>query len=294
VISAVVPTFHGRERLARNLGSVEESLAASGEDWEIVVVDDGGGGELLAPAQRASVLRLDRNRGYGPAVDAGVAAARGDYLLVLNDDVRLERDCVLSLRAHFPDPTLFAVAPAIGSPFAACGDEGGKRGVWRGGLIEVEEAPAAQAHPTLYAVGCCYLCPRGLFLELGGYDEAFAPYFWEDTDLSYRAWRRGLRVLHDPKAACVHEGSATMKERVGADLRERTFQRNRLLFHLRNLRDPRRRAECLGAFAAMALFESLPPRRAGLLDGLRAFAAHGRSPDQGLSDEEILRRASGP
>jgi GT2 family glycosyltransferase len=291
VISAVVPTCHGRARLERNLGSVAASLEAAGEAWEIVVVDDGGGGlEGLDP--RARVVALPENRGYGPAVNAGASAARGDYLLVLNDDVRLEPGTVAALRGCFPDATLFAAVPRIRSPLAACGDEGGKSGEFDAGLLEIREVQSDAPHPTLYPVGCCFLCPRAAFLELEGYDDAFAPFFWEDVDLGYRAWARGLRTLHVPEAVCDHEGSATLKERRTLDERERVSFRNRVLFHLKNLRDPQRRAESLGAWAAFALFETRPERLEGLAEAFARDAAARRRRGGGPSDSAILDRVT--
>ena len=291
MISAVVPTWGGRARLERNLGGVAASLEAAGEGFEIVVVDDGGGAleDLAAPAR---VVTLPENRGYGPAVNAGAGVARGEYLLVLNDDVRLELGTVAALRARFPDPTLFAAVPAIRSPLAACGDEGGKAGRFEAGLLEIREVPADGAHPTLYPVGCCFLCPRAAFLDLGGYDDAFAPFFFEDVDLGYRAWARGLRTLHVPEAACDHEGSATLKERRTLDERERISFRNRVLFHLRNLRDPQRRAASLGAWAAFALFEPRPERLEGLAQAFARDAAAPRRRGRGPSDAAILDRVA--
>jgi GT2 family glycosyltransferase len=288
VISAVVPTCGGRARLERNLGSVAASLEAAGESWEIVVVDDGGAlGDLPWPAR---VVALAQNRGYGPAVNAGAAAARGDYLLVLNDDVRLEPGTVAALRAPFPDPTLFASVPSIRSPLAACGDEGGKAGRFEAGLLEIGEVTADRTPPTLYPVGCCFLCPRAAFLDLQGYDDAFAPFFWEDVDLGYRAWARGLRTLHVPGAVCDHEGSATLKERRTLDERERISFRNRVLFHLKNLRDPERRAASLGAWAAFALFETRAQRLEGLAEAFARDAADPRRRGRGPSDAAILER----
>jgi GT2 family glycosyltransferase len=291
VISAVVPTCRGRARLERNLGTVAASLAAAGEPWEIVVVDDGGGG-LDGLELRARVLALPENRGYGPAVNAGADAARGDYLLVLNDDVRLEPGTVSTLRALFPDPTLFAAVPSIRSPLAACGDEAGKAGEFAAGLLEIREVAADGPRPTLYPVGCCYLCPRAAFLDLEGYHEAFAPFFWEDVDLGYRAWAGGLRTVHVPAAACDHEGSATLAESRTLDERERISFRNRVLFHLRNLRDPARRAASFGAWAAFALFETRPERLEGLAQAFARDAADPRRRGRGPSDAAILDRVS--
>lgn len=291
MISAVVPTCGGRARLERNLGSVAASLEAAGLGWEIVVVDDGGTlGAMPGPAR---VVVLPENRGYGPAVNAGAAEARGDYLLVLNDDVRLEPGTVAALRAPFPDPTLFASVPSIRSPLAACGDEGGKAGRFEAGLLEIREVTAAATHPTLYPVGCCFLCPRAAFLELQGYDDAFAPFFWEDVDLGYRAWSRGWRTVHVPGAACDHEGSATLKERRTLEERERVSFRNRVLFHLKNLRDPERRAASLGAWAAFALFETRTERLQGLAEAFARDAADPRRRLRGPSDAAILERVGG-
>lgn len=288
MISAVVPTCRGRVRLERNLGSVAASLEAAGEAWEIVVVDDGGAtGDIPPPAR---VVSLPENRGYGPAVNAGAAAARGEYLLILNDDVRLEPGTVTALRARFPDRTLFAAVPTIRSPLAACGDEGGKTARIEAGLLEIREVTADHAHPTLYPVGCCFLCPREAFLELEGYDDAFAPFFWEDVDLGYRAWARGWRTLHVPEAACDHEGSATLKERRTLEERERISFRNRVLFHLRNLRDPDLRAASLGAWTAFALFETRVERLEGLALAFAQDAARPRRRGRGPSDAAILQR----
>lgn len=291
MISAIVPTFRGQERLERNLASVIDSLAATGDAWEIVVVDDGGGALGALPAG-ARVLSRVENRGYGPAVNAGVADSRGEWLLILNDDVRLERACVSVLSRALVEPSLFAATPGIRSPLAACGDEGGHRGVFRAGLLELDERPPAGQAPTLYAVGCCYLCPRALFEDLGGYDDVFAPFFWEDVDLGYRAWRRGLRILHVPEAVCHHEGSATLRQRPLAE-RAQAELRSRALFHLRNLQEPALRARSLGALLAIALLDPSPARQAGLAEALARFGASGARGRGGLSDSEILARAAG-
>ena len=283
MISAIVPTFRGQARLDRNLGSVVAALQATGRPWEVVIVDDGGGG-IRWDEPGVRLCTLPANQGYGPAVNQGVREARGEHLLVLNDDVRLEPDCVVRLLRFFPDPDLFAVVPAILSPLSRCGDEGGKAGVCTAGLVEIQETESTTVQPTLFAVGCCFLCPRTAWDELGGYDAVYAPFLWEDVDLSFRAWRRGLRVLHAPEAVCRHEGSATLREQRTLPERDRIHFRNRVLFHLRNLRDPGKRAEAFGALAAFALFDAHLPR----LDGLREALAVPRATVAGPSDEDAI------
>jgi GT2 family glycosyltransferase len=289
LISAIVPTRAGLERLERYLPSACESLRASGDAWEIVVVDDGG--DLSTVPDGARLISRPQSRGYGPAVNAGAAAARGDRLLVLNDDVRLETPTVRLLRDALRSEGLFAVVPRVLSTLARIGDEAGKLGVWRAGLIEIEETSSAPSRPTLYPVGCCYLCQRRTFLALDGYDEVLAPFLWEDVDLGYRAWRRGLATITVPEAACHHEGSATIGQRTMSERQEAWF-RNWALFHLRNVRDPERRAAALGALAAYALFDDRAPIHAGLAAALECFAEVGCRPSEGLSDDAILARVS--
>jgi GT2 family glycosyltransferase len=290
LITAVIPTRGGDARLARNLSSVVDALASSGDTWEVVVVDDG---EMLhAPPVDVRLVSLPVSRGYGPAVNAGVAAALGDILLVLNDDVSLEQTAVRRLLEALPTDGAFAVAPRIVSPLARCGDEGGKTATFIAGLLEIEEAPATDTHPTLYPVGCCYLCRKATFLALGGYDDVYAPFYWEDVDLGYRAWRRGLASLHVPSAVCHHEGSATIGER-SMDERLKTWHRNWALFHLRNIQGRRLRAASLGAWVASSLFEERRAVLGGLAEAIFGFVPSSGSATDGLSDEEILARVRG-
>jgi GT2 family glycosyltransferase len=290
LISAIVPTCGAQERLERYVPSVRASLAACGEEWEILVVDDGGG--LRSAPDGARLISRSESRGYGPAVNGGADTARGNQLLILNDDVRLDEPTVSLLRNALRIDGLFAVVPRVLSGLARGGDEAGKLGVWRAGLLEIEEIPSAPSRATLYPVGCCYLCDRRTFLALGGYDEAFAPYLWEDVDLGYRAWRRGLASITVPEAICHHEGSATIGQRPMSERQEAWF-RNWTLFHLRNVHDAERRAAAFGAMAALALFDDRAPVRAGIAAALARFTEVGARASEGLSDDAILARVSG-
>jgi glycosyltransferase involved in cell wall biosynthesis len=91
VISAIIPTYRGAAHLAQNLPPLLASLENSGPA-EVIVVDDGGG--IDQPPDGVRLVVLDENHGYGPAVNAGVRSSRGDYLLILNDDVTVQHDTV--------------------------------------------------------------------------------------------------------------------------------------------------------------------------------------------------------
>ena len=237
----------------------------------------------------AACCPLAPARGYGPAVNAGAAVAAGE-LAAGAQRRRAPRaeTAVARLREALAPEGVFAVVPRIVSPLSRCGDEGGKSATLRAGLVEIEEAPSSETHPTLLPGRLLLPLPRRRFLELGGYDDVYAPFFWEDVDLGYRAWRRGLASLHVPSAVCHHEGSATIGERP-MDERLQAWHRNWALFHLRNLREPTaagRQPGCLGRLRAV---RRAPPGSRGVWPKRwAATAPRPPRPTGGRSDEEIL------
>jgi dolichyl-phosphate beta-glucosyltransferase len=91
-LSLVLPVFNGARVLAARLAEVQAWLDAQPTSTELIVVDDGSTDatpRILRDCARARVLRLDRNRGKGRAVRAGLAAATGDYRLFLDADLAL-------------------------------------------------------------------------------------------------------------------------------------------------------------------------------------------------------------
>jgi glycosyltransferase involved in cell wall biosynthesis len=122
----VVPAFNEAESLEALLAEIDAALARAGEDWEVIVVDDGstdGTRELLSGLAskhpRLRVVRFARNAGQSAAFLAGFAAARGAVVVTLDADLqnnpadipellrRLEgNDAVLGVRRHRRDSAL--------------------------------------------------------------------------------------------------------------------------------------------------------------------------------------------
>src|SRR6185312_17028952 len=76
---------------------------------------------------------------------------------------------------------------------------------------------------------------RAAFLEMGGFDPIFSPYYSEDVDLSYRARKRGWRLAYAPATMLYHQQSSSVGRHRGRFRRQVVIERNRLLFHWRNL-----------------------------------------------------------
>ena len=314
-VSIVIPTWNGREILERNLPSVKAALLAYVPGGEALIVDDGstdGSLEWLAREHPwARTLGRAVNEGFGAAVNTGVAAARSEIVVLLNNDIRVEADFLGTLTAPFEGASdLFSTTPRIVNRTWG-GDEAVTRCDFRLGLFATtfpergDDAAAARTAPTepagvsevLFACGGAAAYDRSLWLALGGLDPLYAPFYWEDVDLSWRARKRGWRILHVPSSVVHHEHSATIGSRFETRGVRVVYERNRLLFQWKNLTSWRLTAShllWLPVRLARALF--------GRPEFLRGFAQaagrlgdalRGRRLQRALArvpDEELLRR----
>lgn len=241
-LSVVMPNYNGETLLAENLPPLISALEAWGGNWELIVVDDcsrDSSRELLRrdfPA--VQLICNERNLGFSGTCNRGMQVARYPLVLCINTDVLVEEGFIAPLVEHFGDSTLFAVTPNV----LAAG-EGKNQGIVHGlygkGFLKGGFAPLEDRQPVrenLYAIGACVVYDLEKFRALGGYSELYAPYLFEDVDISYRAWKRGWRSIYDPRGIVHHQNSATIGTQ-GKRRKRRIYFRNRLLFHWANLRD---------------------------------------------------------
>ena len=240
-ISAVIPNWNGKELLQRNLPSLVEALDYNGGDYEIVVVDDAstdGSPQFIRDAYPfVRLVRLERRLGFSGAVNSGVKQAKYDMLLLLNSDIRVPRDFLSPLLSYFHDEKTFAVSNK------AMEDE--NTVLTRPHYMEfrygfMREAYTSTENEPTYAFGASgghALFDRKKFLQLGGFDEIYSPFYYEDADLSYRAWKRGYRVYYEPNSIVYHEHQATIGKSFSKRYIAFIFNRNRLIFLWKNLTD---------------------------------------------------------
>jgi GT2 family glycosyltransferase len=274
-VSMVVLTWNGKHLLEECLPSVVEAAEHYGGPSEIIVVDDGstdGSVEYLREHfPRVSVIALKENTGFQVGSNTGIKAARYDLVFLLNNDILLEGECIAPLAAHFTNEKLFAVGPLMRFPgseevlFSACGAQF-RRGVltdeWaaRGGVDH-----CAQLSPTLYTCGGAMMFQKRIFEELGMFHHLYSPFYCEDVDICYQAWKCGYYVLYEPRSVVYHKSQATISKMFSKRYYEFVNRRNWLLLMWRNLTDKRYLAEHL-----LFLF----PRLAGqCLRGERAEVA---------------------
>lgn len=222
--SVVIVSWNGRDLLEESLPPLLRALTRAGGSHEVVVVDNGSDdGTVEWLAQRYPQVRLvalQDNLGFGEGNNRGVRAASRDIVVLLNNDMIVAEDFLRPLLEAFEDPALFAVSSQIEFPPEQRREEtGNTRGRFRRGYFHLEHAPFRPAHfsrrrlPVLWAGGGASAFNRRRFLQLGGFSSIFSPCYLEDTDLSYRAWRRGWTVQVAAQSRVLHKHRSTSARR---------------------------------------------------------------------------------
>ncbi len=234
-ISVVIPSWNSESQLRQNLPSVIK--AASRVKAEIVIVDDASTDQSLAVLNQdwSYKIKVDshpQNLGYGATINQAVKLAQGDLVVVLNTDVRPEIDCFENAIKYFAQKDIFAVALNSG--------EGAMRVVWERGLFHHfrDDSPSLSAPISLWASGGQGVFDREKWLNLGGMDSLYKPFYWEDTDLGYNAWKRGWRILWAKDCHCIHDHQKSVIAK-SFDQKEISLiaQRNQFLFVWKNISD---------------------------------------------------------
>jgi GT2 family glycosyltransferase/glycosyltransferase involved in cell wall biosynthesis len=270
--SVVIPTWNGKDLLAKFLPSVVAALAANPAN-EIVVVDNGstdGSAEFVRSAfPQVKLLALPANLGFGGGSNAGFRAASNDIVVLLNNDMRVDAGFLAPLLEGFSDPNVFSVSCQIffSDPAKLREETGLTQSWWQDGALRVRHRidPAIRdLYPCSYGGGGSCAYDKRKFFELGGFDELFAPFYLEDNDIGYLAWKRGWKVFYQPRSVVWHEHRGTIGKRFGEDQIQAVLKKNFLLFCWKNIHEwPRLIAHFFfawcGAFLS-AVFGDVPGR----------------------------------
>jgi O-antigen biosynthesis protein len=302
-VAIVIPNYNGRALLERYLPAVTAAAAAGGA--RVVIADDASSDDGAAWVREhypaVTVLAYAENLGFAGNVNRAVRDVDAEVIVLLNSDVEPEPGFMAPLIARLGRAEVFAAVPAIRE---GPGEVGYIRVRFRRGLLDfVRPAQGdfsrAPDRPTAtaYACGAAMAFPRAKFLELGGFDQLFSPYYGEDLDLSYRAWKRGWRIEFEPTGRVAHQHSATIgRGRSEAQMR-RIRTRQYMIFQWKNLSDPGFIAAHLFFLPLRVLaYAAYPPRwpeLRGIIAALarlpRALRARSRPAARG-SDREVIAR----
>lgn len=214
-LSVVVPTYNGRSLLPACLDSVLRHAPAG--DVEVIVSDDastdGTAEWLLEAYPSVQVVRRAVNGGFVSAANAGIAAARGEFIQLLNNDAEVCAGWYESGLKPFDDPTVGSVAPLVlvrsdPSRVDSAGDQYSFVG-WPSKRGHGEPvANWTKGGPVFGASGSSAIYRAAAIGRVGGFDPAFGSYY-EDVDLAFRLRWAGYRCEFAPECRVLHEISAS-------------------------------------------------------------------------------------
>jgi GT2 family glycosyltransferase len=206
-------------------------------NWELIVVDngsvDGSERNLRERASKAKEVRLIKNSenlGFVPANNQGYEKAKGDYLLLLNNDTRVTPNFLSKMvKRLLKDPSIGVIQPKIflmDKPgyLDNCGSYLTKIGFlehW--GFFEKDKEEFDREKEIFSAKGACMLIQKGLVDDIGLFDPDFVSYF-EESDFCWRVWLVGRRVLYYPKARIFHKLAYTARRLNPFDVNYHSFK----------------------------------------------------------------------
>ncbi len=238
-VSLVIPTFNKVELTASCLNS----LATHTDDsvsYEVIIVDNASTDDtrnLLGQlGGDVRVILNDTNIGFGPACNKGAEAANGEAILFLNNDTNVTPGWLHALwKSLCADEQLGALQPRLLYPdgrLNSAGDLVFRDQCWNYGKGHPNPyAPQFVTRRAVdYASGACLMVRASVFHGVGGFDDRYAPAYYEDTDLSFAIRAKGFKTIYEPAANVLHLEGGTAGTELTSQFKRDQMEKNRLAF----------------------------------------------------------------
>jgi O-antigen biosynthesis protein len=211
VLSILIPVFEQHNTTYDCIASIAAHFPNCAT--EIVVSDDASPTPVstaLAMIDGIRVVRQAQNQGFIKNVNAGAAACRGEYLLILNNDTIITAGAIDAMISTFHfERNVGLVGAKLLNADGSIQEAGGI--VWQDGSAWNYGRGEHALDPRFnflrdadYCSGAALMLRRELFSSLNGFDERYLPAYYEDTDLAFRIRQTGLRVVYQPFASIYH------------------------------------------------------------------------------------------
>jgi len=234
MISTIIPVYKKTDVFLKNLKTNYPFI----KETEIVIINDDPETSIknLLKDYQVKLIENKVNLGFGKSINKGIKYSTKKFVFLLNSDVILSNSSFKnSIRLFDEEKNLFAVG------FAQTEKNNqivGKNSIyWKNGFFRHKKAPNIFFGKTAWAEGGSSIFSKEKFLELGGFDELYSPFYWEDIDISYRAWKKGYKVLFDPNILVEHHHESTISTYFSSKIIKKISYRNQLIFIWKNITD---------------------------------------------------------
>lgn len=245
-ISVIIPNYNGEKILTKNLAGILDSVRDLKEDVEMIISDDASTdlstkviSDFIEQNKNSEIeiklIENQVNKGFSSNVNRGVGIARGDILVLLNTDVITSKNFLDPILPYFNDEKVFGVG---------CMDEsvegekivsrGRGKGFWKRGFL-IHSAAPIDGKDTLWVAGGSGVFRKSVWSKLGGLDELYNPFYWEDIDISYRARKSGYKTFFEKNSKVRHEHEkGAIKTKFRNDEVKKIAYRNQFIFAWKN------------------------------------------------------------
>ncbi len=238
LISVVVLNWNGVQVVDQCLTSLDQQTY---RPLEIILVDNAstdGSAELVRKRfPHVKLIVNERNLGFGGGNNVGIRASQGRYVMILNNDTRLDPRCIEEIKRGIEKDERYGscaskillkdednLIDAAGISVCPDGLSIGRGRLERGDRYDEEVEVFA-------ASGCACLYRREMLEDIGLYDEDFFAYA-DDTDMGWRAQLAGWKCIYNPKAIVYHFHSASSG--TYSPLKAFLVERNRIWVAIKN------------------------------------------------------------
>ena len=238
-VSLIIPIWNGSEYLHACLDSL---MAHDYPIFEIIAVDNAsvdGSAELIARHYpQVRLIRNAVNLGFAGGCNAGLKAAQGDILVLLNQDVIVQPGWLRALVKALQKPKIGIVGCKMLYPDGRTIQHAGGWIEWPLGLAhhygrgEQDEGQWDESKTVDYVTGAAMAFRRDVLEQIGLLDEEFWPGYFEDTDFCFRAREFGYEIWYIPDSVALHFETKSIKNRLEIAY---FYEKGRLRFVLKHL-----------------------------------------------------------
>ena len=236
-VSIVIPVYNGWRYTESCLASLSETL--DGIPVEIIAIDNGSADETPRMAPKVKNLRYIRNPenlGFLRSCNKAAATAKGETILFLNNDTNPQPGWLKAMLGVLDrDPTVGIVGSKLVYADGSLQEAGNifwlDASGWNYGR---NDDPAKPEYNYLKEVdtvsGASLLIRADLWREIGGFDDRYAPAYYEDADLCFECRKHGKKVVYQPLSVVIHHEGKSYGTETPGSLKSQYLPRNREIF----------------------------------------------------------------
>lgn len=213
MFSIVIPVFNQHDMTQECIDAIRENT----QDCEIIIVDNGSTPPIKKPFTgfiETRVIRNEENKGFPVAINQGIRAAKGETIILLNNDCVVTPGWADGLLAHLNEGNVHIVGPvtnfAAGLQRVQIESYGNKEELNKAAAALSEEC-AGEMEEVNFVIGFCMAFKRSLFEEIGPFDESLWPCSGEEISFCLKARAAGYKIGIAHDVYVHHEGSQTFK-----------------------------------------------------------------------------------